>query len=136
MELSRIYEMLNGVEGGADAVASLKKEFTTLRNEAKENRISKEEILKALNLQNGEEGQRQAKELSELAERLRQTKTTPGAMNSRIDTLEKSIEDLKGKYEASAKEAAAEREKRIATATKSQLISAQHCIYLLPFDII
>ena len=42
MELAQIYEMLNGVEGGADAVASLKKEFTTLRNEAKENRISKE----------------------------------------------------------------------------------------------
>ena len=63
MELAQIYEMLNGVEGGADAVASLKKEFTTLRNEAKENRISKEEILKALNLQNGEAGKQQAETL-------------------------------------------------------------------------
>ena len=35
MELAQIYEMLNGVEGGADAVGSLKKEFTVLCNKAK-----------------------------------------------------------------------------------------------------
>lgn len=35
MELAQIYEMLNGVEGGADAVASLKKEFAVLCNKAK-----------------------------------------------------------------------------------------------------
>ena len=35
MELAQIYEMLNGVEGGADAAASLKKEFAVLCNKAK-----------------------------------------------------------------------------------------------------
>lgn len=35
MELAQIYEMLNGVEGGADAVASLKKEFAVLCNKVK-----------------------------------------------------------------------------------------------------
>lgn len=35
MELAQIYEMLNGVEGGADAVAFLKKEFAVLCNKAK-----------------------------------------------------------------------------------------------------
>lgn len=35
MELAQIYEMLNGVEGGADAIASLKKEFTVFCNKAK-----------------------------------------------------------------------------------------------------
>ena len=124
MELAQIYEMLNGVEGGADAVASLKKEFTTLRNEAKENRISKEEILKALNLQNGEAGKQQAETLSALAERLRQTNTTPADMLSKMNALEKSITDLTAKYEARTKEAEAEKQKRIATATRSQLISA------------
>ena len=105
MELAQIYEMLNGVEGGADAVASLRKEFTTLRNEAKENRISKEEILKALNLQNGEAGKQQAETLSALAERLRQTNTTPADMLSKMNALEKSITDLTAKYEARTKEA-------------------------------
>ena len=124
MELAQIYEMLNGVEGGADAVASLKKEFTTLRNEAKENRISKEEILKALNLQNGEAGKQQAETLSALAERLRQANTTPADMLSKMNALEKSITDLTAKYEARTKEAEAEKHKRIATATRSQLISA------------
>lgn len=124
MELAQIYEMLNGVEGGADAIASLKKEFTTLRNEAKENRISKEEILKALNLQNGEAGKQQAETLSALAERLRQTNTTPADMLSKMNALEKSITDLTAKYEARTKEAEAEKQKRIATATRSQLISA------------
>lgn len=37
MELAKIYEMLNGLDDGADAVASLKKELATLRNEAKAN---------------------------------------------------------------------------------------------------
>ena len=124
MELAQIYEMLNGVEGGADAVASLKKEFTTLRNEAKENRISKEEILKALNLQNGEAGKQQAETLSALAERLRQANTTPADMLSKMNALEKSITDLTAKYEARTKEAEAEKQKRIATATRSQLINA------------
>lgn len=124
MELAKIYEMLNGLDDGADAVASLKKEFATLRNEAKENRISKEEILKALNLQNGEEGKKQAEELSALAERLKKENTTPDGMLAKINALQSSIEELTGKYEASVKEAAAEKEKRIATATRSQLISA------------
>lgn len=35
MELAQIYKMLNGVDGGADAVASLKKEFAVLCNKAK-----------------------------------------------------------------------------------------------------
>ena len=35
MGLAQIYEMLNGVEGGADAVASLKKAFAVLCNKAK-----------------------------------------------------------------------------------------------------
>lgn len=34
MELAQIYEMLNGVEGGADAVASLKKELRNSRSSA------------------------------------------------------------------------------------------------------
>ena len=35
MELAQIYEMLNGVDGGADAAAPLKKEFAVLCNKAK-----------------------------------------------------------------------------------------------------
>ena len=35
MELAQIYEMLNGVEGGTDAAASLKKKFAVLCNKVK-----------------------------------------------------------------------------------------------------
>lgn len=35
MELAQIYKMLNGVDGGVDAAASLKKEFAVLCNRAK-----------------------------------------------------------------------------------------------------
>lgn len=124
MELSQIYEMLKGVEGGAEAVASLQKEITTLRNEAKENRISREELTKALNLQNGEEGKQQAQVLSLLSERLRQENVTPSEVLKKMDSLGKTVTELQGKYEERTKEAEAEKQKRIATATRSQLISA------------
>lgn len=45
-------------------------------------------------------------------------------MLSKMNALEKSITDLTAKYEARTKEAEAEKQKRIATATRSQLISA------------
>lgn len=45
-------------------------------------------------------------------------------MLSKMNALEKSITELTAKYEARTKEAEAEKQKRIATATRSQLISA------------
>ena len=70
MTLEEIFERLNGVEGEADMAATIRKEITSLRNEAKSNRIAKEDILKALNLKNGEEGKQDLEKTSALAKAL------------------------------------------------------------------
>lgn len=71
MTLEEIFKRLNGVDGGADMAAAIRKEITSLRNEAKSNRIAKEDILKALNLKNGEEGKQVAAALAALMEKLK-----------------------------------------------------------------
>lgn len=106
MTLEEIFERLNGVEGGADMAATIRKEITSLRNEAKSNRIAKEDILKALNLKNGEEGKQEAAALAALMGKLKEANATPDTALQKLDALEKSVKDLSDKYAAEQKKAA------------------------------
>ena len=127
MTLEEIYKMLAKVEGGADAVASIKAEITNLRNEAKANRIDKEgveKMLKDIGIGTDEKGKEQAESIKKLMEQLTAQHKSPTEVVPHLTELEKAVKDLTEKYNKAEEKANAAEAKRIASVTNAELIKA------------
>lgn len=94
MTLEEIYAKLKEIDGGADMADAVRKELTSLRNEAKENRLAKDEILKAIGAKNADEGKAQAEALTKLMGKLKEANTNPDAMVTRLTSLEEQVTAL------------------------------------------
>lgn len=118
--LEEIYEALGKVENGAGMVKDLKDAITKTRNEAATSRINKNKVLDALGLRDDENS------LAGLTATLTALKQfgTPEGLGKELNALQEQVKELAGKYEESEKKAALEKEKRIAEAIESQLLTA------------
>ena len=118
MTLEEIYAKLKEIDGGADMADAVRKELTSLRNEAKENRLAKDEILKAIGAKNADEGKAQAEALTKLMGKLKEVNTNPDAMVTRLTSLEEQVTALT----KASKDAQLAAEK----AKKEQIASQKH----------
>nr|DAE71060.1 MAG TPA: minor structural protein [Caudoviricetes sp.] len=124
MTLEEIYSKLKEIDGGAEMTDAVRKELTSLRNEAKENRLAKEEILRAIGAKNADEGKAQMESLNKLMEKLKEANTNPDAMVTRLSSLEDQVTALtKASNDAKAAAEKAKQE-QIASQKHSALIEA------------
>lgn len=122
--LQQIFEALGKVENGGSMVADLQNEISKVRSEAANNRISRNKVLDALGLRDGDNVDDSIKNLATTLSVLQQLGGDPQKMGTQMETLQKQVKDLTDKYTASEKKAAEEKAKRIQSAMKSQVMAA------------
>ena len=124
MTLEELYAKLATVDGGADMVSTIRTEITSLRNEAKANRIAKDDILKQLGITAGEKGTEQTKALADLVKKLQEENKSPAEVVPQLTNLEKVVKELTDKYNAAEKKAQDAEAKRIDSTKTAELVKA------------
>ena len=125
MTIEQAYEALQKLDGGADILAAFKAEATKLRNEAKTNRIAKEDILKQLGI-DGDKGTMsdEIKNLSDLIAKFKSENQNPGDVLTKLSKLETDLADLTKKYEDEQKKATEAENKRLDSQKQTELVKA------------
>lgn len=122
--LEQIYEALGKIENGGTMVADLQDVIRSTRDEAAKSRIEKNKILDALNLRSGGDPDGNLQNIVATLTALQAAGGDPSKLGTQVDDLRKQVKELTEKYTASEKLAAEEKEKRIQTAMKSQVLAA------------
>lgn len=122
--LEQIYEALGKIENGGTMVADLQDVIRSTRDEAAKSRIEKNKILDALNLRSGGDPDGNLQNIVATLTALQAAGGDPSKLGTQVDDLQKQVKELTEKYTASEKLAAEEKEKRIKTAMKSQVLAA------------
>lgn len=122
--LKEIFEALSKTENGGELVADLQSQLSGIRSEAAASRVSKNKVLETLGLRNAEDPDVAVAELAKTITALQQAGGNPTALGTQVAALQAQVKELTGKYAASEEKAKAEREKRVATAIQSQIVSA------------
>ncbi|WP_288907339.1 hypothetical protein [uncultured Megasphaera sp.] len=122
--LEQIYEALGKIENGGTMVADLQDAIRGARDEAAKSRIEKNKILDALNLRNGGDPDGNLQNIVATLTALQAAGGDPSKLGTQVEALQAQVKDLTDKYAASEKTAAEEKEKRIQTAMKSQVLAA------------
>lgn len=122
--LEQIYEALGKIENGGTMVADLQDVIRSTRDEAAKSRIEKNKILDALNLRSGGDPDGNLQNIVATLTALQAAGGDPSKIGTQVDDLRKQVKELTEKYTASEKLAAEEKEKRIQTAMKSQVLAA------------
>lgn len=122
--LEQIYEALGKIENGGTMVADLQDVIRSTRDEAAKSRVEKNKILDALNLRSGGDPDGNLKNIVATLTALQAAGGDPSKLGTQVDALQKQVKELTDKYAASEKLAAEEKEKRIQTAMKSQVLAA------------
>jgi nucleoside-diphosphate-sugar epimerase len=121
--LQQIYEALGKIENGGPMVADLQNAIGTIRGEAASNRTSRNKVLDALGLRDGDNVDDSVKNLAATLTALRQV-GNPEELGTQLSTLQQQVKDLTDKYDASEKKVADEKAARIQADIKSKLVSA------------
>ncbi|HAM04949.1 MULTISPECIES: hypothetical protein [unclassified Megasphaera] len=121
--LQQIYEALSKIENGGTMVADLQDAISKVRAEAATNRVSRNKVLDALGLRDGENIDENLRNLTATLDIVRKI-GDPQQMGTQMASMQKQIKELTDKYTASEKLAAEEKAKRIQSTMKSQITAA------------
>mgnify|MGYP001168685845 CR=1 FL=1 len=123
MTLQEIYAALAAVENGATMANTIQAEINRLRNEAATYRATKNKILQALGLQDGEDLDNQLAGIQASLSALSKTGNKPDEIGRQLAQLTAQVQQLTEKAKQEEERAKAEREKRINTTKLNQALA-------------
>ncbi|SUP42258.1 hypothetical protein [Veillonella criceti] len=123
-QLKEIFAALAATENGAEMVADLQQEIGNLRTESAARRNKEKELLGLLGIDDPAKAPETIKGINETLTALKAAGQKPETMGAQFEALSKQVKELTDKMTQAEEKAKQERDKRIQTTIKSQLISA------------